>query len=214
MPTEPRRAVRRKAAAGRAAAALLTAMTLTATLPLAPAGARAQGAAGPAAPAVVGPGTGPAASPGSGPGAAAGAGALGTGQGYHSPQSAFPPLRDLPGVLPWSLFAEVSHRQEGKRSVPVFPAQLNSLSGTRVKVQGYMLPLQPGERQTHFLLSAVPTTCGFCLPAGPEGIIEIRTRGAGIKAGVDAMVLEGTLRVLPSDPMGLLYRLTDAQAAR
>jgi hypothetical protein len=117
-------------------------------------------------------------------------------------------------VLPWSLFAEVSHRQEGKRSVPVFPAQLNSLSGTRVKVQGYMLPLQPGERQTHFLLSAVPTTCGFCLPAGPEGIIEIRTRGAGIKAGVDAMVLEGTLRVLPSDPMGLLYRLTDAQAAR
>ena len=161
-------------------------------------GAHAQSPAAQTAPTVVGPG----------------AEALGTGQGFHSPQSAFAPLRDLPGVLPWSLFGEVSHRQEGKRSVPVFPAQLASLAGSRVKVQGFMLPLQAGERQTHFLLSAVPTTCNFCLPAGPEGVIEIRMRGAGIRVGVDAMVLEGTLRVLPNDPMGLLYRLTDAQATR
>jgi len=143
-----------------------------------------------------------------------GAAGLGTGQGFHSPQSAFAPLRELPGVLPWRLFGEVTHRQEGKRSTPVFPAQLTSLAGTRVKVQGFMLPLQPGERQKHFLLSAVPTTCNFCLPAGPEGIIEVRIRGTGVKVDVDAMVLEGTLQVLPSDPMGLLYRLTDARAAR
>jgi len=139
---------------------------------------------------------------------------LGTGQGFHSPQSAFAPLRDLPGVLPWRLFGEVTHRQEGKRSIPVFPGQLTSLNGTRVKVQGFMLPLQPGERQKHFLLSAVPTSCNFCLPAGPEGIIEVRIRGTGVKVDVDALVLEGTLQVLPSDPMGLLYRLTDARTAR
>lgn len=139
---------------------------------------------------------------------------LGSGQGFHSPQSAFAPLRDLPGVLPWRLFGEVTHRQEGKRAVPVFPAQLTGLAGTRVKVQGFMLPLQAGERQKHFLLSAVPTSCNFCLPAGPEGVIEVRIRGTGIKVDIDAIVLEGTLQVLPSDPMGLLYRLTDARAAR
>jgi hypothetical protein len=138
----------------------------------------------------------------------------GQGQGFHSPQSAFPPLQDLPGVVPWRLLGTVTMKQEGRRTVAVFPPPVASLSGTRVKVQGFMMPLQPGERQTHFLLSAVPTTCGFCLPAGPEGIIEIRTRPPGVKVGFDALVLEGTLSVLPTDPMGLLYRLTDAQAAR
>jgi hypothetical protein len=147
-------------------------------------------------------------------GAPAAAPGAGQGQGFHSPQSAFPPLQDLPGVVPWRLLGTVSMKQEGKRTVAVFPPPVASLSGTRVKVQGFMMPLQAGERQTHFLLSAVPTTCGFCLPAGPEGIIEIRTRAPGVKVGFDALVLEGTLSVLPSDPMGLLYRLTDAQAAR
>lgn len=198
MCTEDCADVTRGCRPGRRSALLALAAALAPTLLTAPHRAQAQGAATPAAPTVVGPG----------------AEALGTGQGFHSPQSAFAPLRDLPGVLPWSLFGEVSHRQEGKRSVPVFPAQLTSLSGSRVKVQGFMLPLQAGERQTHFLLSAVPTTCNFCLPAGPEGVIEIRMRGAGIKVVVDAMVLEGTLRVLPTDPMGLLYRLTDAQPVR
>jgi len=159
-------------------------------------------------------GTGGSASPASPADPMPAAPGLGTGQGFHSPQSAFAPLRDLPGVLPWRLFGEVTHRQEGKRSIPVFPGQLTSLNGTRVKVQGFMLPLQPGERQKHFLLSAVPTSCNFCLPAGPEGIIEVRIRGTGVKVDVDALVLEGTLQVLPSDPMGLLYRLTDARTAR
>jgi hypothetical protein len=201
----------------RRATLLATALTIALLVPAPPAGAQA--GSQPAAP---GPGTPPGATapllfqtpettPPPGTTAAPG---LGTGQGFHSPQSAFAPLRELPGVLPWRVFGEVTHRQEGKRSVPVFPAQLTSLAGTRVKVQGFMLPLQPGERQKHFLLSAVPTTCNFCLPAGPEGIIEVRIRGTGIKVDVDAMVLEGTLQVLPADPMGLLYRLTDARAAR
>ena len=86
----------------------------------------------------------------------------GQGQGFHSPQSAFPPLQDLPGVVPWRLLGTVTMKQEGRRTVAVFPPPVASLSGTRVKVQGFMMPLQPGERQTHFLLSAVPTTCGFC----------------------------------------------------
>jgi hypothetical protein len=201
----------------RGATLLATALTIALLAPAPPAGAQA--GSQPAAP---GPGTPPGATapllfpapettPAPGTPAAPGPGA---GQGFHSPQSAFAPLRELPGVLPWRVFGEVTHRQEGKRSVPVFPAQLTSLAGTRVKVQGFMLPLQPGERQKHFLLSAVPTTCNFCLPAGPEGIIEVRIRGTGIKVDVDAMVLEGTLQVLPADPMGLLYRLTDARAAR
>lgn len=116
-------------------------------------------------------------------------------------------------MVSWRTLGSVSMRQEGKRSVPVFPPALASLAGKRVKVQGFMMPLQPGDRQSHFLLSAVPTTCSFCLPAGPEGIIEVRARGAGVRVAFDAMVMEGRLALLTDDPMGLLFRLSDAQAS-
>ena len=33
-----------------------------------------------------------------------------------------------------------------------------------------MMPLEPGEKQSHFLLSAVPLTCSFCTPGGPETV--------------------------------------------
>ena len=44
------------------------------------------------------------------------------------------------------------------------------------RIQGFMMPLEPGEKQTHFLLSSVPLTCAFCVPGGPESMVEVKTR--------------------------------------
>jgi hypothetical protein len=78
-----------------------------------------------------------------------------------------------------------------------------------VRVQGFMLPLEPGEKQKHFLLSAVPTTCSFCIPAGPEGLIEVRSK-TPVPYSLEPVVVEGKLAVLEKDPYGLYYRVTDA----
>jgi hypothetical protein len=99
--------------------------------------------------------------------------AVGSGPGYHDPRSAFKPLEDRPGVVAWSLLSSVTTRVEKSRLIPTFPTQVQALNEQKVKVQGFMLPLGPGERQTHFLLTSVPPTCGFCIPAGPEGMIEV-----------------------------------------
>jgi len=139
----------------------------------------------------------------------AGPAIAGSGAGFHDPRSAFKPLQDREGVLPWSLLSSVKAQTEKNRIVPIFPPAVRALDRQQVKVQGFMLPLEPGERQRHFLLSAVPTTCNFCVPAGPEGLVEVRT-SQPVRYTVDAITVQGRLAVLVDDPYGLFYRVVDA----
>jgi hypothetical protein len=72
-----------------------------------------------------------------------------------------------------------------------------------------MMPLEPGEKQSHFLLSSVPMTCSFCVPGGPESMVEVKTR-TPVRYSMEPVVVEGRLLVLADDPYGLYYRMTDA----
>ena len=38
------------------------------------------------------------------------------------------------------------------------------------------MPVEPGEKHTRMLLSAVPLSCNFCLPGGPESMVEVRAK--------------------------------------
>lgn len=133
----------------------------------------------------------------------------GSGAGVHSPDSPFPPLKDRSDVLPWSLLTNVKTKVEKNRVLPVFPPQVLSLDGKTQRVQGFMMPLEPGEKQTHFLLSSVPLSCSFCLPGGPESMIEVKSR-TPIRYGMEPLVVQGRLAVLHDDQYGLYYRITDA----
>ena len=64
-----------------------------------------------------------------------------------------------------------------------------------------------------FLISAVPASCPFCMPAGPEAIVEVMSK-APIKFGFDPIVVAGKMAVLQNDQSGVLYRLTDAELVR
>lgn len=136
----------------------------------------------------------------------------GSGAGYHDPRSPFKPLQDKAGVVPWSTLALVTTRTEKNRLIPLFPLPVQALDKQVVKVQGFMMPLEPGDGQRHFLLSAVPTSCSFCVPAGPEGLVEVRTK-TPVKYTLEPVVVQGRLAVLANDPYGLYYRVTDAQPA-
>jgi hypothetical protein len=133
----------------------------------------------------------------------------GQGAGVHSPLSPFAPLPRRNDVVPWSLLTDVSTRVENLRIIQLYPAAVQALDKKRVRVQGFMMPLKPGEMQRHFLLTSVPLTCSFCLPGGPESMIEVRTREP-VKYSLGIVVVEGRLQVLQSDPMGLYYRITGA----
>ncbi|MCV2358726.1 MULTISPECIES: DUF3299 domain-containing protein [Roseateles] len=138
---------------------------------------------------------------------------VGTGAGFHDPRSPIKPLQEREGVLAWALLSSVSTKVEKNKLIPVFPAQVRALDKQKVRVQGFMMPLEPGDKQQHFLLSAVPTSCAFCVPAGPEGLIEVRSKQP-VRYSLEAITLEGQLSVLSDDPYGMFYRLTDGQALK
>jgi len=154
-------------------------------------------------------------SPIGGSGGAAGAPGvpMGVGAGYHSPNSPFPPLQDRADVLPWSVLTSVKTKVEKNRVLPIFNNSIQALNNKNQRVQGFMMPLDPGEKQKHFLLSSVPLSCPFCVPGGPESMVEVKTK-TPVKYVLDAVVVEGQFAVLHDDPMGLYYRMNDAVAVK
>jgi len=137
----------------------------------------------------------------------------GTGPGVHSPDSPFAPLAPRADVVPWSVLTSVKTKTEKNRILPVFdPAQMQ-LNQKPQRIQGFMMPLEPGEKQTHFLLSSVPLTCSFCTPGGPESMVEVKAR-TPVKATMEPVVVEGRFQVLGDDPYGLYYRMTDAVSVK
>lgn len=135
---------------------------------------------------------------------------MGQGPGYHDPRSPFKPLQEREGYVAWPLLASVTTKLENKRLVPSFPGGVQALDKQKVKIQGFMMPLEPGDKQRHFLLSSVPTSCNFCTPAGPEGLVEVRSK-TPVRYTLEPVQVEGTMAVLSNDPYGLFYRVTDAQ---
>lgn len=131
----------------------------------------------------------------------------GTGAGYHDPRSPFRPLQEREGVVSWRVLGAVHLvRQPGGRTTPKFSASVIELDAKPVRVQGFMTPLDAGEQQSHFLLSSVPPTCAYCVPAGPEGLVEVRA-ATPVRYTLQPVAVEGELAVLRQDPTGLYYRI-------
>lgn len=137
----------------------------------------------------------------------------GTGVGFHSPNSPFAPLQARADVLPWSVLTDVKTKVDKNRILPVFSGPVLALHQKSQRVQGFMMPLDPGEKQRHFLLSSVPLTCAFCVPGGPESMVEVKTK-TPIPYSLEPVVVEGQFAVLKDDPYGLYYRISEATAVK
>jgi len=154
--------------------------------------------------------------------ALAAAPALGFGQGPAEMQGQVPPagalavapdaLKPVPemkGVVSWKTLEQVELVKVKDRVVPQFSDGILKLNATEVKLQGFMMPLEMGDKQKHFVLTAMPQTCSFCLPGGPESLVEVQAK-TPVKYTFEPVVLSGKLAVLKDEANGLYYRLTDA----
>ncbi len=121
------------------------------------------------------------------------------------------PLPELKGVVSWKTLNDVKTIKQKDRFMPEFGKSVAMLDKKEIRLQGFMMPLDMGEKQKRFILAALPPTCSFCLPGGPEQMVEVVAKNP-VKYGFDPIILSGKLAVLTDDPMGLYYRLTDAVA--
>ena len=118
-------------------------------------------------------------------------------------------LPERAGVVSWRTLAQVTPVAQNGRMVPEFSKDIITLDKRDVKVQGFMIPLDMGDKQKRFLLSAVPPHCAFCMPAGPDAVVEVIAKTA-VKYGFEPIVVSGRFAVIADDANGILYRLTDA----
>lgn len=97
------------------------------------------------------------------------------------------------------------------RAKPVFPPAVKALDGKRVKVAGFMMPLENAAKQGHFVLLAYPPGCPFHMHAGPDQFIEVRATTPFAVEVERAIVVEGVLELTGEDESGIFYRIKGAR---
>lgn len=96
------------------------------------------------------------------------------------------------------------------RSKPVFPAAVQALNGKRIRVAGFMMPLENASKQKHFVLMAYPPGCPFHTHAMPNQFIEVKADQAFPVEIEQAVVVEGVLELTGMDESGIFYRMKAA----
>lgn len=115
----------------------------------------------------------------------------------------------------WQVLAEVSFKNEmdkGGYTIerPVFGKYLKTFQGKKVKLKGYIIPLEESGGKGKFMLSSLPfNVCYFCGAAGPETVVEVQT-SESIKFTTKQIIMEGTLYLNDTDPDHHIYILKSA----
>lgn len=116
----------------------------------------------------------------------------------------------------WQVLAEVGFqtRKDANGNIietPVFSKNLKSFNGKKIKLKGFVIPINEVGDQNKFMLSSLPfNVCYFCGAAGPETVIEVVSDDE-IRFSSKAIWVEGYLYLNESDPDHHMYMLKSAQ---
>jgi hypothetical protein len=115
---------------------------------------------------------------------------------------------DRNGVVSWGMLARVQDRTVNGHVEHHFSKAVSTLDGKRVKLRGFLIPLDQEERHTRFLLSASPRTCFECWAPGPQGWVEVITE-VPVEDTYGQILVSGQFSVL-GERDDLYYRIADA----
>ncbi len=96
-------------------------------------------------------------------------------QGGKAPvEDVWQPARTPPGGTSWRLLesTRLKDRTDSRTRIvytkPVFSPAIRALAGKPIKVAGWIMPLENGARQKHFVLLGYPPGCPFHMHALPN----------------------------------------------
>ena len=116
------------------------------------------------------------------------------------------------GTIPWELLQQAKTVQKpNKKFGPEFTKEIKQLDKQSVKLYGFMMPLDQSAKQKRFLLASFPPHCSFCLPGGPESMVEV-IADKPIDFTYEPIIIAGKMAVLENDVV--YYRLTNATAVQ
>ena len=98
-------------------------------------------------------------------------------------------------------------------SYPLFTREQRALEGKRIKVSGWMDPLQVGSKQKRFVLLGYPPGCPFHFHAAPMQFIEVMASTPFDTDRTNVITVSGVLELTGYDESGVFYRLWDSRPA-
>lgn len=128
------------------------------------------------------------------------------------------PAATPPGGTSWSLLEaakEVTRTDDNGYivSYPLFTREQRALEGKRIKVSGWMDPLQVGSKQKRFVLLGYPPGCPFHFHASPMQFIEVMASTPFKTDRTNVITVSGVLELTGYDESGVFYRLWDSRPA-
>lgn len=119
------------------------------------------------------------------------------------------------GGVSWAILQGTKEKtRKGKDgyiySKPLFTPAVKSFAGKRIKVAGWMMPLDKGPRQNRFVLLAYPPGCPFHFHALPNQFIEVLADIPFPTNERKMHVVSGVLELTGQDESGIFYRLKAA----
>lgn len=116
----------------------------------------------------------------------------------------------------WHTLAEVGYERQKDKSgydvdKPMFSKNLKSWHKKKIRLKGYVVPVNELTDQNKFMLSSLPfNVCYFCGAAGPETVIEVEA-DKPVAFSSKPIWMEGTLLLNSEDADHHMYRLTGAR---
>ena len=149
------------------------------------------------------------------PAAAAEAQALAaaTGQANNDPSTGKPRIphpTPAPGQLLNTTIKELGNFEFDPTANTDVPADVKALDGTKVRLRGFMIPLNQAETITDFAL--VPSLVGCCFgqPPGVQHTITCKTmKGQAVAYTVDEIYVEGTVKINVQRDQGYTFSIFD-----
>ncbi len=123
-----------------------------------------------------------------------------------------PALPEIEGAVSWDLLitSSLGYDERFDELRPMFPPEVRALAGTQVKIVGFNIPLDSSGHR--ILLSLISPSCPFCLPGGPETVVEVEAVES-IGMQLEPIILEGTFELIGDGVWTgrYFYRLTGAR---
>lgn len=110
----------------------------------------------------------------------------------------------------WKTLATTKEVFKNEMVLPAFTKEVQALDQTTITISGFMMPLEETEQQKHFLLSKYSPSCPFCMPGGPNEIIEVFC-DKPVAFSFNPVTLTGQMELVKdANDWGIFYRLKKA----
>jgi hypothetical protein len=112
----------------------------------------------------------------------------------------------------WTLLNEtqvIADPKKGEYRATFSPALL-ARQAKRLRVVGFILPLEATSQSAHFSLVRRNTGCPFCPPNAPTEAVEVFAK-TPIRYTGEELAMEGDLKLVAASDQGLFFRLQNAE---